>query len=86
MRIGRGVARVVSLYERAPARQLLDLDPIGALDWIVVAAARRAVTAWGPRGAATVLAGPEVSSGWRGNLVFCAFWIGVAAGAVAAFA
>ena len=41
MTIRRGFGRMVSLYERAPLRQLLDLDPIGAVDWIVVALARR---------------------------------------------
>lgn len=40
MTIRRGFGRMVSLYERAPLRQLLDLDPIGAVDWIVVALAR----------------------------------------------
>lgn len=80
----RCVARIVSLYERAPLRQLLDVDPIGALDWIVVAGARRLVRVLDGRIAVAHLDGAEISSGWRGNLVFVTFWSMVAGGAIIA--
>lgn len=86
MTMRRGFGRMVSLYERAPLRQLLDLDPIGAVDWIVVTLARRMVGFLGGAHVADYLDGPALSSGWRGNLVFLLFWAMLIAGAVALFA
>lgn len=86
MSIWSGLARVVSLYERAPIRQLLDIDPIGALDWIVVALGRRIVRLIALPDAKAILDAPASSSGWRGNLVFGIFWSIVAASAIGAFA
>ena len=86
MTIRRGFGRMVSLYERAPLRQLLDLDPIGAVDWIVVALARRVVRFLDGAHATEYLDGPAVSSGWRGNFVFLLFWVTLIVGTVAVFA
>lgn len=86
MKAVRGSGRIVSLYERAPLRQLLDLDPIGAVDWIIVALARRMVRFLDGAHAAEYLDGPAVSSGWRGNFVFLLFWAMLIAGAAALFA
>lgn len=82
----RCFGNIVSLYERAPLRQLLDLDPIGAVDWIVVTLARRMVRFLDGAHAAENLDGPAVSSGWRGNFVFLLFWAMLIAGAAALFA
>ncbi len=86
MSIASGLARAVSLYERAPIRQLLDIDPIGALDWMVVALGRRIARLLAPEVAKTILDAPAASSGWRGNLVFGIFWSVLAIGAIIAVA
>jgi len=62
---------------------MLDIDAVGAVDWVVVAAARSIVRLFDRAYADRCLQGPELSSGWRGNVVFLVFWAIVTGGVVA---
>lgn len=80
--IGRWIGRMTDLYERAPVRQMLDIDPIGALDWIVVVVARRLVRLLPGAHTTPSLEGAESSSGCRGNVVFVIVWTVMIGGVV----